>query len=184
MYRPTGVVAVSSSKLKLIVTETYEEVEKFVHKLVNDVSSKYGLDRDDVLEVSLWGFMQAYLSYIPEKGKFSTWTGYKVKKRISDLIRVKQLEGKRFTTDMDLDIIAKKEYSQLKMEDWLSELPEDARTVASLVLKTPIDVKLSLIQLGKETPANWREAMREFLLDIGWSRNRITQAFRMVKHSL
>jgi hypothetical protein len=161
---------------------TYEEMERLIHKLVWEATRRYGLPRDDVLEAAHWGFVQAYHSFTPGLGyAFDTWMGFKIDKRIKDLLR--QRATARKFEPVDPELIPQKEVKKFDVEDWLEKLGEDARLTAGLVLSPPMDVLATLAQIGTQTPADWRLAVREFLRDVGWNHDRMMKAFTEIKET-
>jgi len=168
------------------VAQTFEEVRWLVHSFINQYYRKYRIDRDLLVAAAYYGFMQAYGTYDPRYGEFTTWVGVKVKRRLSDELRKKINERKRVATGAGLDLLPDPEVIEPEFDTvaFFRKLSDDAQTVAGLVISKPIDVRLVLSQLGPDSPANWRQALREVLGELGWEKDRIHKAFLEIKEAL
>jgi DNA-directed RNA polymerase specialized sigma24 family protein len=167
-------------------TAAFEDVERMLHGIVHNAVKRYNLDHSITLSEAFYGFLQAFDTYSPDKGAFTTWAWTKASRRILDLVRKRAEDLKKppVTTDIDLDLIFKEHPQKFNLEDWLEDLTPDANYVAKLVFYIPSDIKASLVQLRSDSPANWRFAIREFLSDQEWSDERIKMAFREIKEKL
>lgn len=166
--------------------ETFADVKAFVHKLVNDFVSVYKLDKEEVTSAAYFGYCQAYHTYDHRhQTEFTTWVGFKVKKRLLDLLRKTTLEKKGKVTSLDDNLIDVPERSyDFNFVEWAETLSRAARTIASLAVYQPIDIKLLLAQMGEDSPSNWRYALREFCLERHWESEWISNAFQEIKERL
>lgn len=163
---------------------TYADVEKFVRQMVGQAVEMYHLDLDDVIEAAYFGFMRAFAGYRSNKGEFTTWCGFKVKKSILDLVRKRAKESKRPREDAELDQLVEDKRPPFDQNELMDRLSEDGQFVASLVLSPPTDIRATLIILGRDSPGNWRYAIRDFLRDSGWTVRRVAKAFQEIKGAL
>lgn len=165
----------------------FRKLKNFVHKLVNQFLRTYNLDREEVTSAAYLGFAQAYHSYDRKfKTKMITWVGEKVKKRMLDVL-VKSIddhEVKIISLDLIEHDVQEKEIREFDADDWLLFLTKRSRKVAKLVLYSPIDIKLLRVQLGEDSPGNWRQALRIFLWECGWNDDQIKAAFLEIKEAL
>lgn len=176
-------------KASVPLTQTFDEVRNLIYSRVNIFYRKYKLNREDLISAAFLGFMQAYDTFDPKIGEFSTWVCHKVDNRLKDELKaVIDRQNRKTYTGFEqhyLELIPKKEiYQDFDPVEWLERLNEDARRVASVVLTKPIDIKLLLGQLGGETSHNWRQALREFLAEIEWDSDRIKATFASIKEAL
>lgn len=75
--------------------------------------------------------------------------------------------------------------SQFDADDFLEGLSDDGRTVAELALYPPVPVIVAAEERwGADKPASLRNAIKEYLGDLGWSLVRIGESFREVAEVL
>lgn len=148
--------------------------QKFVR-----VRSRMGLrtiDWEDVTQEAHLAYWIAKASFRDGKGaKFSAWIWTKVYGRLLDMAeredRQKAIIGLDSHDCMD-------ESSTFSLHAWIAELSPDARNVAEMVLG-PIRVLTS-----SPHSAMKRVAVKRFLRDLGWSKNRIENTIAEIKESL
>lgn len=168
---------------KKAVTDTFDEVRGLVYSRINAFAKRVRADRDLLVSAGFLGFMQAYDTYDPAVGSFSTWVVYLVDRKLKDVIR--DLVRKRPKTSDPEALDASNHSRRVWMRRlWLQDLSEDARTAALAVIEPPIDVEVILAGLGPPTPGNLRQAVREFLKEKGWPERRIRAAFFEVQQAL
>lgn len=170
-----------TTALKLASDASFEDVIRIVHKLCGPYLAA-GFDRGEVFSAAGLGFSQAFSTFDKDLGvEFRTWVWWKVEKRLLDLY--KQLRKRKDVTGLELDLVPKEEPT-FNLEEWLEELSDDAREVAMMVFQTPTEVRLVMKELGEENPANFRQAVRELLAELGWSANRIRRTFMEIRSKL
>lgn len=161
-----------------------------IYKVVSKSLTKtkqWNIDPDEVLEAAFYGFMQAFETYTKDKGAFTNWVWQKSRNRILDLIRRKADDKKlkfQVTNEIELDAILTDPKEKFVLAEWLQTLSKDGRYVANLLFATPIEIKATLAQLGSDSPANWRMAIRELLRDQNWTNDRIKKVFHEIKEAL
>jgi hypothetical protein len=167
------------------VGQTYLDVERFIHMLVHQAVNKWRLEYPEALSAAHLGFMQAYESYRPEKGEFLRWVAVKVENRLKDHLRevINQKKHKE-VVDFDFELVPERDPELFDLDSLLNRMSEDAGEVVKQALKPPSDVKLTLAQLGAETPANYRQALREFFGYTGWSERRVRKTFMEIRSKL
>jgi len=170
----------------MAVEETFADLEKMIYHFTYGFVRKYGLDVEEVKSAAFYGFMQAFHSYDPKVGEFSTWVGTKVTNRVLDLLRSSIKNRKRYLTGVDDAVLDRplEDRPGFDFETWLTTLSKDARKVARLAIREPIDVKLVRKQLGQETSEAYRTALRMVLAECGWTKNRTKRAFQEIKEAL
>jgi hypothetical protein len=161
------------------VADTFDEVKSLVHYFVEEYYRAHKVDKAELVSAAYYGFMQAYDTYDPKYGEFSTWVGVKVKKRLSDTLRGKiKHDEKKHLTNVDqnyMESVKDREepVCDFDPKNWMKKLSPDAKFVAELVVNTPVDIKFLIAQLGSESPGNWRQAIREFLSELSWTPGRM-----------
>jgi hypothetical protein len=164
--------------------ETFADVKAFVHKLVNDFVAVYHLDKEEVISAAYFGYCQAYHTY-DHSTEFTTWVGFKVNKRLLDLLRKTILERKGKVISLDDNLIDVPERSyEFNFVEWAETLSKAARTIASVAVYQPIDIRLLLAQMGEDSPSNWKYALREYCLERKWDPQWVVDAFTEIKERL
>lgn len=174
-----------SDGLAYCMEETFSDVERLLHHVTKGFRKNPLLDPDDVTSAVHLGFVQAYHRW--QKGgvtcRFTTLAGNKARNRVLDLMR-RQMSRPR-TVDISLLGDSVPERSQTPPFDLDDKsMSEDARAVVRLVLSRPLSIEVNLAELGPESPANWRQALRDFLSDLGWSVGKIKDVFEEIKGAL
>lgn len=160
--------------------ETYEEVRGIVFGLVSQTINKFReIDQDDIESAAHEGFLQAYDSYIPERGRsFKNWVMDKVKYRIQDLIRnnAKKQKPSRLPEEVSYDDRSS------EIELWLENLSDDARLVVTYVIAPPPAMKKEL--RGHVNSYRWKRVLRWYLTSKNWKESRIKSAFQEIRENL
>jgi hypothetical protein len=167
--------------------DTYKDVDDLVGRFVWDFHLNTGIELEECRSEGLEGYVEAYHSYQPGRGEFTTWVGVKVRSRLLDLARRLRREGRRLKGAVDAaEVAVAKAVPDFRLDEFVEELSEDARTVVSMVFDTPIDVKVVMYRLGgdQDTPQTYRGAIREVLRDLGWTRKRIKESFQEIRRAL
>lgn len=170
---------------KIPITDTFNEVKKFIELLVLSFYNKYHFDYDLCIAEGFYGFLQAYDTYNPNKGTaFTTWLHLKVNKRLKCLLYQRIKESQRFVSLTEAHDTGKEETEKFNPEEWLKTLSLDAQEVVKLVLEKPIDIVWFLNKYkARYGGGQWRPALRAFLRECEWSESRIQQAFSEIRGS-
>lgn len=133
-------------------------------------------------------FMHAYDSYDASIATFNTHLGYKVWKGLLSMLRNEIKRRKRSKLeDRELEELSARPMPEFRLQEFMHKLPEDAREVVRLIcIDTPIEVYVTMAQnkLRGQTPAAMREAVREYLRDMGWAAVQVTTSFKQITEAL
>lgn len=161
------------------VESAYASVEPLLHRITRTHYNKHGGDYDELLAEAYEGFMHAYNTWIPAKGRLTTWTWHIINQHLLNLPRKRQ----RIVCDsLTIDIDSKPGFS---LRSFLFELGEDAAEVVGLVLESPLDI-LQLCREKEESKVTTKRwALIRFLKkDLGWAKNRIEKVFEEIREAL
>jgi len=173
--------------------ETYKDLERWVNKLIHQAAFRWpNVNTAELRSAAYLGYCVAYQTYEPDRGAFSTWVGLKVKTAMLEYVRAQIAKAKKVEalfSQLVPDPFAfdtpEQPKSKFRVNEWLHQLSPDAKKVAKLVLfDPPIDIKLLLKQFGEDRKDAYRRAIKTFLTEINWSRDRIKKAFQEIKESL
>ena len=148
-----------------------------VHSLANQFCRKHSSFRkDEALSVVDMAFIESFQSYDPDKGaSFSTWFHWIAQKRLLTLLE-KEIE----TISIEVDVV---DPCSSHFLDFVDELSEDARIVVELVLETPKEL-LRLIQDKWHPRRKTRDNLRQYLVRLGWSIDRVRESFGEIRRVL
>lgn len=119
-------------------------------------------------------YCQARDSYDPRRGKFTTWLHFKVTQKVrQELWRRKR--NKSISTVPIHPLYPERTH-------WLDTLGDDASLLVRTALDLPFDVR---VLLGG-VPRHWQVwgAIKQSLLDLGWSKERIKDGYEEVRKAL
>lgn len=167
----------------------YEEVRLFLYQQAHWASRTYGLTFEDALADVHLGFQMAYHAYTADKGAFITYVGHKVYWTLKNIQR--QESGRRAMLRrraLSEDMAARPVPEKFRLDEFASDLSEDAEEVLKVVLQSPMELLQIVRQKspdGQPTRKNmFRAAVREFLMGLGWSSARVTESFKEIKEAL
>jgi DNA-directed RNA polymerase specialized sigma24 family protein len=162
----------------------YDDVRALVYEQVYWFVRKFNFDFEEAESVAGLAYAKAYVRYDRELSGMTTWVRKKVRYALFSALRDKIDERKVKFDPVLWDEIAEQQKACFDVQDWLSGLSEDARVMASLVFKTPMQIRALFIRSGGESSALWRLGIRMFLKECGWEEDRIELAFQQVKEAL
>ena len=174
---------------RMAMEDTFAEVKALVFAQVKEYKRRYPLlDYDEALSGAMFAYMDAYYKFRPEKGDFPKWVVFKVRMKIRKIIHLAcraQAEGPKSYDRWDEYPTPASEQT-FNLEEFLAPLSGDAQQVVRYVINfPPIDVLVLLKeQTGTSNPVKFRTALKKFLRESDWSRDRITAAFDEVRLAL
>lgn len=171
----------------MVIGMDYEEVQNMVFDAAHKLTRKYGGNFDEWLSEANWHFMKAYYTYDTTVGvKFSTWLLWSLKE-VEDKFR-RPGKGVKFLHrcgELD-DTIPTKDQTPLQRA--AAELSDDAIAIINLVLDTPTDIKLALLDYEGNNSVGLvpklTTCLVDFLHDIGWCSERIGETFYEIGEAL
>ena len=168
---------------QVAVEDTYSSVRKMVHSVIHKFRRKYGGEPDDLESIAGEAYTKAYRSFDHSRSGFTTHVWWSVWYALMNDRRERLQEGSRMprADDYDLSDVERKEM-QHTFGEWLSELSQDARTVALLAIHAPLEMRLAM---REDVPGvRKRHALVRFLKGMGWDKMRIRDTFQEVRRAL
>lgn len=171
--------------LESACTETFHDVERMIHLVINKHIIKHGGDREELEGEAHLAFMLAYCSYQPCKAAFTTWVWLKVwgrlmdgKKKISRQAARGHLPG---PLPDEPSCCPEYEFDQQSV---LERLKPEGRALVRLVLAAPGELAEVMAGACFDAVAA-RKALRLYLREhMGWTYREIVSGFRDVREVL
>lgn len=162
------------------ITETYRGVEALIHKIVHDFARKNGQyhNYDEMVSEANLAFLKAYERHDRYRGSFSTVLSTAVKNRLIDFLR-KERKWTERNRISDAEEIKTGISDPVTYDAPPVSLSDQAAFVVRMVLSSPPCVRRQLEKKGK-TPRTWKKAIRDHLLNLGWSVEAIAEGFEEV----
>ncbi len=167
------------------IDQTYPKVERMVQQIVWRFRANHGGEFDELMAEASLHFVRAYEEYEEGHGATPlTWVRFKVTKGLLETARqMSKREALLPRTELDWD--CQPQPSRFDIERFLADLSEDAQTTVRLIIEPPPDVIFNAHQsYGPNNPQSLRAAVEEFLADIGWGVERITESFSEIAEAL
>lgn len=139
---------------------------------------RYGGDLEDTLSEAQELFIHGCNAFDPDRSKLPYYLRYRIWKGL--LSRKRRLRKIRMREEPLKD---EHSYNDVTSDDWRQGLSSDAIKVCEVVLSPPIDIECILA----DTPTTkWyrQRAVRQYLLDLGWNKRRIREAFQEIMQHL
>lgn len=178
--------------------ECYADAEGLVRSAIQKFVATHGGDPRELRADMNLVFLQAHDDYNPAKGKYTTHVYYRVWKALLEQYRRKLTRsriaamypltnargargelGESLPADAEA-VVAPREFN---LTDFLDGLSSDGKIAVRLCLSPPVDV-CAVVSVRGESPASVREAVKEFLKDVGWDAVRIARTFAEVRDAL
>lgn len=166
------------------LTDTFEDVEKLIYDTVHQFNRRYGVDVEESIGVGKEIFMKVLTApigrggYDPTRGSFTNWLRFKV---WHELLERKEREARDYSrlkrVDAELGVVADRTPPLGRWAEIRDELSTDAKMVAHVFLDPPLDVKASLMEMGRPTPFRMQRAVMDFFTTMGWTRDRVLESF-------
>jgi hypothetical protein len=168
------------------MTETFNDLHGMILDLVKRFCDRYRMDFFETRSLAYEAFVESFDGrYNPKRGTFTTYVAQKVLSKIYEahrtLMRRNVLDGER-RVYLDLSLIADTNQDK-HFKEWVESLHGDAKTVVELVTDAPKEIVHAMVTNYNHAP-KVREAVREYLEDIGWNASRIADSFSEVSEAL
>lgn len=162
--------------------ETYADVQKMLFQICwKDVKC---CDFEERLSAAHLAYSRAYNKYDPSKGAFTTYVHWAVTNELRSQCQACRRNARKHA--YDTEAVEAAAVSREGNESFsaavlriVSELSDDARVVASLVLDAPAEV----VQLWAKS-SDPKATLRIVLASRGWSMSRATEAFSELGEAL
>lgn len=165
------------------MSETFSDLEGLIRAAAWNFSQKYRMDVDDCRSLAYEAFVESFGGkYDPKRGSFTAY--------ILQRVRSKLLEAHR--TLMRRVVLGKVvNYNPMNLQsrddqafiDWKFNLPKDAQTVVDLVIDAPREIVQAMVT-SNHNPIVARKEVAEYLSDIGWVADRISESFNEIAEAL
>jgi hypothetical protein len=175
----------------------YEEVESLIHyQIRNMIGNGVLYDQEQALSDANLAFVKAHLNFDNHIASFNTHIGFRVWVALKNALRqnykkMKPLSFSELDSDGQQQIENKlsnrnKQFTEEEhhSNNWMEDISSDAKEVLNLVLHPPKDVMFLLFEQGREYISTHRKCLKEYLVDCGWDRDRIEEAFEEIKEAM
>lgn len=169
---------------KLSPEQKFPSIERLIHMIVNEfLKCRRHVPREEAVSAAMLGFCEAHATWNPKKSSYNNWVGFKVRKRLLSMLRTHARTARVITGEYDPRLAFDPE--SFDWRRWASDsLTEDAAFAAAQVFDPSMDVRFILAAAESEQPWAVRMALREFLADLGWAKDRVEAAFQEVRKNL
>ena len=166
-------------------SEVYEDVRKLLYKVVHHFQSRFGGDFDELMSQANLHYQKAFVSYDPAMGRFSKRVAYNVWYGLLDTARVRmRRDNNASVSSCEQEVLNEvPEGIPGRVEGIVREVSEDARIIIQTVLGWQ-DRSVWHGIVRRKQARNVRKALVEFLIDLGWSGDRIMQCMCEIKEAL
>jgi len=160
--------------------QTFQDMDRMLHKLAHNSGI---FDHEEAYQEAALGFAEAYHSYDPSRGSFSTWCYWRAK---VNLLEKKRRES-RYSQHVDSNSAVVEQTTALRtrssdFRELLEDLGDDARSIVRLIMELPEDI--GSVLLRKRSQRNLRKALHNYLVGLGWTAKQITESFSEIREAL
>jgi hypothetical protein len=161
------------------IERAYCQYDKLLHKLSHQCANRCGRPEDEVYGQACWLFMQAATSFDSNKGQFGTYLYSCVSNGLSGW-------GKKMDLPPDPEHLPEPSTEltpdrQLMFKDWLANLSEECREVATMILNGPAEV----LEIGTGGCRKITAGMiKSYLRKQGWTYPRIWKTMHDLKEAV
>ncbi len=163
----------------------YEDHKRLIFQIVNKFQRIFRIgDSDELLSEGNDAFMHAAGKWEPERGKFTTLLYWCVWNKLLSWRRRQNVQRSRFkSTDFHATEVPSRR--NFNLTRFVLELSWDAGIVAELIFEEPIEqVMERKHRQNCRKLYDSRSAIGDYLLDEGWTAERIAKSFQELKEVL
>ena len=171
----------SANVIRANQAEAWDDCVNLIHTICHSYREQGPFNYEDLFDEATQAFFVAWEKYRDDRGAaFVSWVGTKVFRRLQDFGRAKWNVRREDLGGEECYAVPEppKEYHP---PDHLSP---DGIYLASIVLDPPPDIALAFRSKASDSMGQYRQAIREYLTDLGWTRSRISTAFHEVQEAL
>ncbi len=159
--------------------ENYNEIAEGLQSLCRGWSRRRGGEPDELLQESFLYFMDA-LDRFNGQGDWKQWVMYRIKKNLLERARTIQYQKYSRPHDRNYDVLHCADTAcPHTFEEVLQEMPLDAFVVTKLALDPPTVIQQEISRKGG-SPRNIRSSIRRYLMDLGWSAQRVADSYSQI----
>ena len=164
----------------MLTAETYNNVEKMIHKICWSFANKYGEDFEECLSVANESFCKAYESHDSSRGKLTTFVWSCVLNGLRNNAKKKNTKTYKtfWSCNTDEENARATWDDEFPFEHFTRGLSDDASKVIELICDSKDDVA-KLVENGGKVGVI--KALSRYLSNIGWSVRQIAEAFTEVR---
>jgi len=159
--------------------ETYVDVEKLIYRICHNFQDRFGGDFEEHVSTANEAYMDAYATFDPAKGKFTTLLWTCVWRRLMDVSMTEARRQKTLTYNSEL--VESADRPGFDLGTFTRELSDDAKTVVNLLMDMPGELAE---MVGCSRGVKIRKMLRKFLDDNWWTAKRISGSFKEIREAL
>jgi DNA-directed RNA polymerase specialized sigma24 family protein len=172
--------------------EVFAEVEATFRAAVGKFLKQYRkamfrIYADQIVSAAGVGYMDALSTFDPDlKTEFASWVWTKVWGKMLDELRRHIRRCKKHGWE-PLTEFEDHGPTTFDRDEFMAKLSPDGRTVAGIAMDSPIELQFVVAAIDDRDPPsddNVREAVRQYLMEQGWTKVRVKRAFQEVKDAL
>ncbi len=162
----------------MTITQTYYTVEKLIHRTTYYYSKKLKVNYEDLFCLAQEVFMKAQKAWKQNRtANFKTYLNNALRRTFSRLPRaIRPLH----CPDHDFNTITTRE--RFDFNSLLENVSQDAKEMMKLAINPPLEVQW--LSGRQHNPNQVRNALKQFLRNLGWSNRRIFQSFTEIQNAL
>jgi len=173
-------------EIKCPVTETYQDVEMMIHKVVHTFLRKKNIVQAEYEEwhsEACVAFSETFQSFDRHKGnRFTTWLWWNIWHTLSDKLQKEapQWMTFRLSEKLSANLTDERQWkNSIRSNFDIQSLSDDARVVTRIVLDT-----FGCVDGREEKPEEIRMALYNLLCGMGWSGQRVLESFSEIRTAL
>jgi hypothetical protein len=155
----------------------YEDVKGLLINKSKIYAAKHRLEFEEVLAEANWAFCYAMETF-NGTGTFIGYLCFILHKKFTDILRHKYKHRME-----PLPIEINKEISSL-WSDILLSVSKDAQDIMGALKDTPNDILCNSHSVKRNSRSILQRSIREYFVDLGWTRNRVQKAMQELREAL
>jgi hypothetical protein len=164
------------------MTETFEDVKLLIYRTVHKFARQHNVPFEELLGPAHFCFVRSYHKFKPKRGaKLSTWVCWVTQKHL--LTYLSKTRKHRGHAELNEELVGYCPPDTF-VGDFCSELSDDARTVALLLLDGGGELGALMRMEKATTKTSVLRCLHEHLEDIGWAAPRIAASFNEIRNAL
>jgi len=165
--------------------QSYEDVRRLIAKVSSSFRRRFGGDYQEIISEANVAFLEAYRTYDCDRGSFSKRVSYVVYMQLVENACKRMNHAKKYPEVLITPDVPEKHHHG-GLGSILSEVSEDAAIVIRLVLDPPGELycRMPPPRSSSFRAEEVRDAVADFLLDVGWATRRVIDAFDEIREVL
>lgn len=168
---------------KELLTETYEEVQELIAKIVRGMMAQYGgFEFDELSAEANLHYIRAFNDYDATQSKFTTHLITYIKNGLFWYIRDEYRQA-HISIDDENTNIDSLQTIPFSLIDLFDEMEQDTYTIIHLFFNAPKEIIELALSNGKHQK-HMRTSLKNYLHNMGWTIRRITKTFEDLQNAL